>query len=55
MIIKLDRPSLRLSHAKLVREKKVAKPLTKEAWVIADRVVISVLFGAAIAGAIFLN
>lgn len=52
MIIKLDTSVFKLSRQKAQAVEHSAKPLTKEQWVNADRLVISLMFLATIIGAI---
>ncbi|WP_165499834.1 hypothetical protein [Pedobacter frigidisoli] len=52
MIIKLDTSVFRLARQKTETVKKVANPLTKEQWITADRIVITAMFIATVAGAI---
>ncbi|WP_421938278.1 hypothetical protein [Pedobacter sp.] len=52
MIIKLDTSIFRLVRAKTQGTRKTATPLTKAQWVTADRIVIAIMFLAAVVGAI---
>jgi hypothetical protein len=52
MIIKLDTSVFRLSRHKAETVKKVIKPLTRDQWITADRIVMAVMFIATIVGAI---
>ncbi|WP_316828184.1 hypothetical protein [Pedobacter miscanthi] len=52
MIIKLDTSVFRLSRHKAETVKKVTKPLTRDQWITADRIVMAVMFIATIVGAI---
>ncbi|UKT63068.1 hypothetical protein [Pedobacter mucosus] len=52
MIIKLDSSIFRLARQKADTVKQIAKPLTKEQWIIADRFVIATLFLATVIAAI---
>ncbi|SER06993.1 hypothetical protein [Pedobacter rhizosphaerae] len=52
MIIKLDTSLFRLLRAKNQSTRKSATPLTKKQWVTADRIVMAIMFLAAIVGSI---
>lgn len=53
MLIKLDTSALRFVRPKTETAHKIVKPLTREQWINADRIVIATMFIATIAGAIF--
>ncbi|MEH3111892.1 hypothetical protein [Pedobacter terrae] len=52
MIIKLDTSIFRISRHKAETVKEVAKPLTRDQWITADRIVMAVMFIVTIIGAI---
>ncbi|MFC3561980.1 hypothetical protein [Pedobacter jamesrossensis] len=52
MIIKLDTSVFRLVRPRVQAVKKVVTPLTKAQWIVADRIVMAVMFAAIIVGAI---
>ncbi|MFD2583396.1 hypothetical protein ACFSR6_12930 [Pedobacter vanadiisoli] len=52
MIIKLDPSVFKLSRHKAETVKKVLVPLTRDQWIIADRIVMAAMFILTIIGAI---
>lgn len=52
MLIKLDTSVLRLGRHKAETIKNIAKPLTREQWINADRIVIATMFIVTVIAAI---
>lgn len=52
MIIKLDTSVFKLIRQKAQTEEKIVKPLTRDQWITADRIVMAAMFIVTIAGSI---